>query len=177
MNSTSLTGFIAENETLEIVNDNFINPIKRTGAKIVTPPTKGNGIDFGAVGTAYDYWLRCAIKKGTKDIHKKFLGYRVCASNHSPEVIDELNKHEESFLKFSNAIESSNNKIMEACLFIAKFEIEYRSGYPVETFDVKSHNIEELERLAEATKLENFLNKETIRTYAKETFKLKGVSG
>jgi hypothetical protein len=54
MNSTSLTGFIAEDETLEIINNNFINPIKRTGAKIITSPTKGNGVDYGAIGTAYD---------------------------------------------------------------------------------------------------------------------------
>jgi hypothetical protein len=47
-------------------------------------------------------------------------------------------------------------------LFIAKFEIEYRSGYPVENFDVKSQNTEELGRLANATKLELFLNKDII---------------
>lgn len=55
MNVTSLTRFLSDNEMLSLINANFSNPVKRTGAKLIVEPTNGSGVDFGAVGTAYDY--------------------------------------------------------------------------------------------------------------------------
>jgi hypothetical protein len=164
MNVISLTGLLSENETLSVLNANFTNPIKRTGAKLLVEPAKGKGVDFGAVGTAYDYWLRCKIKKSNPDIYTNFLGYRECVSRYgdSPKVAKLLKRHTKSLTDFSKGTLSSNDSLFEACLFIAKFETEYRSGYPVETFDVKPQNIEELKRIAEATKLDFFQNKEAV---------------
>lgn len=164
MNEISLTGILSENEALSIFNANFTNPIKRTGAKLLVEPAKGKGVDFGAVGTAYDYWLRCVLKKGAPDIYTTFLGYDECVSRYgdNPEVEKLLMRHAKSFSDFSKGTLSSNNALFEASLFIAKFETEYRSGYPVETFDVKPQNIEELGRIAEATNLDLFLNKEAL---------------
>lgn len=169
MNVISLTSFLSENEALSVVNANFTNPVKRTGAKLLVEPTKGKGVDFGAVGTAYDYWLRCELRKSDPDIYTTFLGYRKCVSRYgdSPKVTKLLKRHTE----FLSGPLSSNDSLLEACLFIAKFETEYRSGYPVETFDVKPQNIEELKRIAEATKLDLFQKKEIV---INPTFAVKG---
>ena len=164
MNVTSLTGFLSENEALSMLNSNFTNPVKRTGAKLLVEPAKGKGVDFGAVGTAYDYWLRCVLKKGDPDIYTAFLGYRECVTRYgdSQKVAKLLKQHTKSLSAFSKGTKAPKDSLLEACLFIAKFETEYRSGYPVETFDVKPQNIEEPGRIAEATKLDLFLNKETL---------------
>lgn len=163
MNVISLTGFLSEPETLSLINANFCNPIKRTGAKLIVEPTKGKGVDFGAVGTAYDYWFRCALKNDP-EIHTTLLGYRKCVLRYgdSPKVAKLLKRHSKSFSDFSNGSLSSEENLVEACLFIAKFETEYRSGYPVETFDVKPQNIEELGRLADSTKLDLFRDKQVV---------------
>lgn len=162
---TSLTGFLSENEALSMLNANFTNPVKRTGAKLMVEPTKGKGVDFGAVGTAYDYWLRCELKKSDSDIYTAFLGYRECVSmyGNSPKVAKLLKRHTKALSEFSKGILLSNDdSLFEACLFIAKFETEYRSGYPVETFDVMPQNIEELKHIAKATKLDFFQKKEIV---------------
>lgn len=164
MNVISLSGFLCEPETLSLINANFCNPIKRTGAKLLVEPAKGKGVDFGAVGTAYDYWFRCALKKNDPELHTTFLGYRECVLRygHSPKVKKLLKQHTKSFSDFSKGALSSMDSLLEACLFIAKFETEFRSGYPVETFDVKPQNIEELGRITSSTKLNLFQTKEVV---------------
>jgi hypothetical protein len=164
MNVISLTGILSENEVRSLFNANFTNPVKQSGAKLLVEPAKGKGVDFGAVGTAYDYWLRCVLRKNDPDIFKTFLGYRECISKYgdNQRVLRLLKKHTKSLSEFSKETLATNAPIFEACLFIAKFETEYRSGYPVETFDVKPQNIEELGRIAEATKIDLFLDKNTL---------------
>lgn len=164
MKVISLTGLLSENEVLSMLNANFTNPVKRSGAKLLVEPAKGKGVDFGAVGTAYDYWLRCVLRKSDPDIYTTFLGYRECVSRYgdSPKVSKLLKQHTKSLSDFSKGTLASNASLFEACLFVAKFETEYRSGYPVETFDVKPQNIEELRCIAEATKIDLFLNKNTL---------------
>lgn len=173
MNVISLTCLLSENEALSMLNANFTNPVKRTGAKLLVEPAKGKGVDFGAVGTAYDYWFRCELKKSDSDIYTTFLGYRECVSRYgdSPKAAKLLKRHTKTLSEFSKGTLLSKDSLFEACLFIAKFETEYRSGYPVETFDVKPQNVEELGRIAEATKLDHFQNKETILN---PTFAVKG---
>lgn len=164
MNVISLTGFLSGTETLSLINANFSNPVKRTGAKLLVEPAKGKGVDFGAVGTAFDYWLRCELKKNNPSIYTTFLGYRECVSRYgdNPKVAKLLKRHTKTLSEFSKGTLSSNDLLFEACLFIAKFETEFRSGYPVETFEVNPQNIEELGRIAAATKLDFFLNKEVV---------------
>ena len=164
MDVMSLTGFLADKKTLETLNANFINPVKRSGAKLIVEPAKGKGVDFGAVGTAYDYWLRCAVDKNNPDIYKSFIGYRVCTSRYGddPRIANQLKRYIQVISASTKEGASLNVSLFEACLFIAKFEIEYRSGYPVEVFDVKPQNIEELSRIANSTKLELFLNKTIV---------------
>lgn len=46
--------------------------------------------------------------------------------------------------------------LLAACLFLAKFEADYRTGYPISSFDVSEHDIAELSRLTKATDLSIF---------------------
>lgn len=162
--ATTLTNLLSEAESLRLLNANFSNPVKRTGATLVIAPTKGKGVDFGAIGTAYDYWLRCEIKKSNPNIFNTFLGHRHCLSRYgdSPKILKLLKKHTSAISKSSQGIPATNYALLEACLFIAKFETEYRSGYPVETFDVAPQNIEELRNIVEGTKLDLFRRKKTV---------------
>lgn len=162
MNEISLTDFLSATETLQLINANFRNPIKNNGARLVVEPAKDMGVDFVAVGTAFDYWLRCELKQSDPDICTTFLGYQFCVRNYgdTPKVLKILKRHTKTMSDFSKGTLDSKEKLFEACLFIAKFETEYRCGYPVETFEVNRQNVEELSRIANATNFSLLQNKQ-----------------
>ena len=66
MFATSLSRFLDNPSVRKEVNECFCNPVKRTTTTLKFPPTKNMGVDFGAVGTAYDYWIRCYIIRSNK---------------------------------------------------------------------------------------------------------------
>ena len=158
MNTTSLSNFLSQQNTLEIINANFHSPIKKSGAKLLVEPTKGKGIDFGAIGTAYDYWIRCEIKRNSPDILSTFLGYRYCLKNYARKkiVLNALNSHVVAFTQFFTGALTRRDSLLAACLFLAKFETEYRSGYAVDSLEVSRDNVEELSRIVDATELDRF---------------------
>ena len=164
MNATTLSDFLSQKETLAIINANFHNPIKKSGATLVVEPTKGKNIDFGAVGTAFDYWLRCEVKPSDPDLLDTFLGYRFCRERymHKPVVLKALNPHLDAFTQFFNGTLAARDRLLAACLFLAKFETEYRSGYPVDSFEVRRENVNELGRIADATDLSRFKTKNAV---------------
>lgn len=157
--SMSLTHFLSIDEAKQLINANFRNPIKRAGAKLVVEPTKGVGVDFGAVGTAYDYWLRCEIKRNDPDIYKTFIGYRECVEPDGPSrvIAKHLDRHVKALSEFLTGSLGLRKKLFEACLFLAKFETSYRSGYPIMTLEVARQDVEELGRIAAGTNLESFM--------------------
>ena len=155
----SLTHFLSINEAKQAINANFTNPIKRAGAKLAIKPTKAMGVDFGAVGTAFDYWLRCEISRNDPDLYNSFIGYRECVGSYGPrpEIAKHLARHVKALSKSWAGSRGSRKKLFEACLFLAKFETHYRSGYPIASLQVSPQDVEELGRIAAGTNLESFL--------------------
>lgn len=164
MNTTTLSDFLSKKETLEIINANFHNPVRKSGATLVVEPTKGQSIDFGAIGTAFDYWLRCEVKQSDPNLLNTFLGYRFCREHyaHKQAVLKALNSHVTAFTQFFSGTLASREKLLAACLFLAKFETEIRSGHAVESLEVRRENVDELGRIADATDLSRFKKKDTV---------------
>lgn len=66
MFARSLSRFLDDPSVRNELNECFTNPIKRTKTTLKFQATKNSGVDFGAVGTAYDYWVRCYVIKINK---------------------------------------------------------------------------------------------------------------
>ncbi len=155
---TSVTRLLAERPTLDLLNANFSNPVKLTGAKLLIEPPKGQPLDFGGIGTAYDYWVRSQVVPINKDLIESFLGFHVCVERHGNDkkTSKALKRHVDAILASSSSTPESQEGLLKACLFLAKFEIEYRSPYPVESLEIAAHNVIELGRLASGTDLDRF---------------------
>jgi hypothetical protein len=158
MKVTSVTGLLEESRTLELLNANFVNPVKLTGAKLLIEPPKGQRLDFTGIGTAYDYWVRSQLVPIDKDLIASFLGFQICVDGHGDEkrTSKVLKRHVDAILASSSGNSESQEGLLKACLFLAKFEIEYRSSYPVESLEIAAHNVVELGRLASGTDLDRF---------------------
>lgn len=156
MKITSLTAFIETQSVLDVLNKNFAKPIKRTNATLLVKPAEG--IDYGAIGMAYDYWIRCKMQPTRRDLLETFIGYRVCAERYSnhPKVTDALNKCVSIFSQLRSDALPNNESLFGACLFLAKFETEFRSGHLIGIFDINPKDIDELHRLANATDITRF---------------------
>lgn len=171
MNAINLTSFIAEPRTLKVLNDNFVNPVKRANATLVINFTKR--VNAGGVGTAYDYWFRCALRSSQPGLLESFIGYDHLMSwygKHS-KARKAWKIHASTFSKLRDGSLKGKDKLFAACLFIAKFEAEFRSGYPVETFSVPRKDLNELKRIAGATDLERFRKESLVLN---PVFSLKG---
>src|SRR6266852_3549442 len=135
MKATSVTHLLEESRTLALLNTNFVNPIKSAGAKLLIEPPKGQRLDFTGIGTAYDYWVRSQLVPRNKDLITSFLGFQVCVERYgdNKRTSKALNQHVDAILTSSRGTPESQEGLLKACLFLAKFEIEYRSPYPVES--------------------------------------------
>jgi hypothetical protein len=155
---TSVTRLLDEKSTLELLNANFASPIKLTGAKLLIEPPRGQRLDFGGIGTAYDYWVRSQVVPINKDLIESFLGFRVCVERYGNDkrTSKALKRHADAILASSRGTPESQEGLLKACLFLAKFEIEYRSPYPVESLEIAADNVIELGRLASGTDLDRF---------------------
>lgn len=156
MNETSLTLFIQGGKALGVLNENFTNPVKRHGASIMVEPAKG--VDYGAIGMAYDYWLRCVVQPARKDLLESFIGYSVFLERYPKHAKAKKawSKYAAVFSKPRDSDSQGTADLFAACLFLAKFENEYRCSLPVETFEVNQENVNELGRIANATDLARF---------------------
>src|SRR5882762_6642478 len=158
MKVTSVTGLLGESRTLELLNANFVNPVKLTRAKLLIEPPKGKRPDFTGIGTAYDYWVRSQLVPINKDLIASFLGFQICVDGYGDEkrTSKALKRHVDAILASSSGSPKSQEGLLKACLFLAKFEVEYRSNYPVESLEIAAHNVVELARLASGTDLDRF---------------------
>lgn len=162
MNVTNLTSFIEEPRTLEVLNENFVNPVKRANATLSIPFTKR--VNAGGVGTAYDYWFRCALRSNQPDLLENFIGYAVLMSWYGKysKARKAWKVHAGTFAKLRDGSLKGKDRLFAACLFIAKFEAEFRSDYPVKTFSVPRKDLNELKRIAGATDLERFRKEDLL---------------
>ena len=157
METTSLTRLLAERPTIEILNANFENPVKQAGAKLFIEPPKGKRLDFGGIGHAYDYWVRCQVATIDNDLVASFLGFQYCREQYGDDkTTSKALKEQVNAILAAGRESGSQEDLLKACLFLAKFEIEYRSGYAVQSLDVSSDNVNELARLASGTDLTRF---------------------
>ena len=171
MYGVNLTSFIKEPATLKVLNNNFINPVKRANANLLVKFTKR--VDAGAVGTAYDYWLRCNMQPDSPDLLDNFIGYSYlfgCYGKYS-KARKAWKTHASVFPKLRDGNLRGKEQLLAACLFLAKFEAEFRSGYPVENLLVARKNLNELKRIANATDLARFKKE---RVVLNPVFSLKG---
>ena len=146
MFNASLSRFLDNPSVRKEINECFCNPIKRTKTTLKFPPTKNMGVDFGTVGTAYDYWVRCYIirsKKLDQNEINSFIGVKRCYKKYR-EAETGANKYIECLSNYVTGGNTSKKNVAESCLFFSKFEIEFRSGYPIENFRVNENNIDEL---------------------------------
>lgn len=146
MFATSLSRLLDNPSVRKEVNECFCNPIKRTKTTLKFPPTKNMDVDFGAVGTAYDYWVRCYIIRSNKfdpNEINSFIGVKRCSDKYK-ETETGADKHVECLNNYVTGGNTSKKNVVESCLFFSKFEIEFRSGYPIENFRVNESNINEL---------------------------------
>src|SRR6266853_2951323 len=122
---TSVTRLLDERPTLELLNANFSKPVNLTGEKLLIEPPKGQQLDFGAIGTAYDYWVRSQVVPINKDLIESFLGFRVCVERYGDDkkTSKALKQHVDLILAASSGTPESQKGLQKACLFLAKFEI------------------------------------------------------
>lgn len=153
MQVTNLTVLLSQRDCIDVLNANFINPIKASGAKLVLELPKGQRLDFGGIGIAYEYWVRCQIRQNEPKLVESFLGYQICCERYADrKVLRALEQHSTA-LRSPARSEESNARALAACLFFAKFETEYRSRIAVESIEIKKENVAELDRLASVSDL------------------------
>lgn len=158
---TSLTRLVSQRDCIEIFDANFRNPIKASGVRLlIDAPKPPPRLDFGAIGHGYDYWFRTQICPVDRKTVESFLGYEICRERYArdPKVAKLLQTHTSALRHPATA----GDALFEACLFLAKFEAEYRSGIAVDSFRVMPHNVRELARIAAATDLSLFNRKVAI---------------
>lgn len=176
MFATSLSRLLDDPSVRKEVNECFSNPIKRTKTTLNFPPTKNMRVDFGAVGTAYDYWVRCYIIRSNKhDLNEinSFIGIKRCCDKYR-EVETGAGKHLESLNNYVTGGNASIKDVVESCLFFSKFEVEFRSGYPIESFRVNESNINELINIIDVSSYSWLDKKEIILN---PVFGVRGNSG
>src|SRR5712664_2974936 len=132
MQEVKLSWLVEQRDCVNAINTNFTNPIKRSGATLFVELPKDHWVDSGAIGHAYDYWVRCQLQPDNPSLIESFIGYEVCADRYEgvTRVMKALEQHA-SALRTRPRTEEDNLKALAACLFLAKFEAEYRSGYGV----------------------------------------------
>ena len=141
------------------IDDVIALPKRKIAVKIITTPNSAGAVSFGEVGTAYDYCLRLALLRAHKLSHdelKKFPGFShyQFAYRHDTRVAEYMAPHLSVIDKFLNFKLAGAKQLYAACLFLAKFDSEYRSGRPVETFSVKPQDIDELDRIVTGSTLD-----------------------
>lgn len=158
-NVTSLSNLIDVNSTRSVIDANVCWPLREKKPPLLVPPAEG--ADFGGIGTAYDYWLRCQIKSGITDT---FLGYRVCLERHFNNRAAQkcLHEHCKTLESFWAGSLPDSGLMLEACLFLAKFDTEYRTGYRVESLLVEGGDVAELARIVARTDLDRFKGKDVV---------------
>jgi len=124
-----------------------------------TTRTLDAGIDFGAVGTAYDYCLRLALIR-THDLAMEevplFSGITHYLESYRADrnVRGLMEKQQEAILDYLDFNLSDASKLLEACLFLSKFDAEYRSGQLIFDFTVKSQDVAELAQIVDGSRLD-----------------------
>lgn len=156
---TSLSTLLEESQTRSVIDANISQPLLSKKPPLLIPPAKG--VDYGGIGTAYDYWLRCQIKP---EITKTLLGYRVCLERYSdhPPIRKALEKHCRALESFWAGKLRNGEPLLEACLFLAKFETEFRSGHSVDSIFIKRSDVDELDRIAAATEVARFKRQDSV---------------
>lgn len=157
MEVVRLTDVVSAGDGLKVLNAN-LSPVKQPRTTLAVPPPKEKQqLNFGAIGTAYDYWVRTQLAPERPNLVETFLGYQVCwfEYRHSREAQKLLHEHANA-LRMPPRTEDQNILALSACLFLAKFEASYRSGVTVDRLDVIPGEVAELERLASVTELANF---------------------
>ena len=158
MRTMSLTSMLKTKRVREIFNQNFYNPVKRHGHKIIVPLNRETRLNYGGIGMAYDYWVRCSIIKNEKkriDEIMSFIGIEYCRNYYGDNQVVQQKTTDYIDIIFNWILEKQINsdKIYDACLFFALFETEFRCGYPVESFEISEHDRHELERIVFNTDL------------------------
>lgn len=164
MQTTSLTRLLQDRPLRDALDEHIVFNTRGAKAVLLTPATKNAGVDFGAVGTAYDYCLRCAItrmNKGSHDIIKSFQAIKYYSLRYHGvlRVRKQMEFHLDILEKYLDRSPITADDLFQACLFLAKFDAEYKSGRPIEQFDVKKQNVTELERIVNGSNLKWLVGK------------------
>jgi len=165
--TTSLTRLLQDRSLRDALDAMVVFPKRGTKAILLTPATQNAGIDFGAVGTAYDYCLRCAItrlNKSNHDVIKSFQAFKYYALRYYgvPRVREQMEFHLNILDKYLDSDLVTTDDLFTACLFLAQFDSEYKSGRPIETFEVKKINVTELERIVSGSNLKWLIGKSVV---------------
>ena len=167
LKTTNLTRLLQDRLFRQALDEHIVFNTRGAKATLLTPATKNAGVDFGAVGTAYDYCLRCAItrmNKGSHDIIKSFQAIKHYSLRYHgvPRVRKQMGSHLDILEKYLDRSLITADELFKACLFLAKFDAEYKSGLAIEQFDVKPQNITELKRVVEGSNLKWLAGKSSV---------------
>lgn len=167
MQTTSLSRLLQDRPLRDALDEHIAFNTRGAKAVLLTPATKNAGVDFGAVGTAYDYCLRCAItrmNKGSHDIIKSFQAIKHYSIRYHGvlRVRKQMGFHLDILEKYLDRSLITADELFKACLFLAKFDAEYKSGLPIEQFDVKPQNVTELKRVVEGSNLKWLAGKSSV---------------
>lgn len=163
----SLTKLLEDRSFKDALDECIVFPVKKANASLLVPATSNAGIDFGAVGVAYEYCLRCAIHRMSKAEHqviKSFQAFKCYALRYQgvARVRKQMSLHLHSLERYLDCKLSDADQLFRACLFLAKFDAEYKSGKQIEDFSVHQKNVSELARIVAGSNLRWLTGKSVI---------------
>lgn len=164
---TSLRKLLDDKTFRESMNRSFSFPKRRVAAVLRTKPNSKANVNFGSVGTAYDYCLRLALIRThnlDRDKFKSFPGFSYYVTWYQTDrnVRSKMEPHLRVLNDYLSFDLSDATSLFTACLFLAKFDSEYRSGLPIRNFAVKPQDVEELGRIVANSNLEWTREKDVV---------------
>jgi len=149
---TTLRKLLEDKTFRESMGRFFFFPKRKLSAVLRTKPNTQAHVDFGAVGTAFDYCLRLALIRThnlDRDELKSFPGLSHYLTRYQTDrnVSRKMEPHLRVLNDYLSFNQSDAASLFRAILFLAKFDSEYRSGLPILNFAVKLQDVEELARV------------------------------
>jgi hypothetical protein len=108
----------------------FAIPSKELAPRWWLSQLKARASILARLGTAFDYWLRCELRRSDPTIYTTFLGYRICIENYggSPKVAKLLKRHTKALSEFSKGTLESEKKLYEASYFWQSLKVNIVAG-------------------------------------------------
>jgi hypothetical protein len=161
MSTTSLSRLLEDKMFKESMNRSLSFPKIETMPVLKTKPHRDENapVDFGAVGTAYDYCLRLALIRTHELSHNElesFVGIKYYKKWYKtePNLRSRMERHLSIIVDYLMFNLSNATSLFEASLFLAKFDSEYRSGRPISDLEIKHQDVAEVARVIEGSDLE-----------------------